>query len=64
MILSSGTWQPSNGMEKVDSQADPVWRGFVVWVVLKDNLGKGSEDTGKREIEVMDPRVEGRLGKK
>lgn len=64
VILSSDTWQPSNGMEKVGSQTDPVWRVFVVRVVLKDKLGKGSEDMGKREIEVMNPKVEGRLGRK
>lgn len=51
-------------MERIDSQTDPVWRVFVVWVVLKDKLGKGSKDMGKREIEVMDPEVEGRLGRK
>lgn len=51
-------------MERIDSQTDPVWRVFVVWVVLTDKLGKGSEDMGKREIEVMDPEVEGRLGRK
>lgn len=51
-------------MEKVESQIDPLWRVFVVWVVLKDKLGRGSEEMGKREIEVVDPKVGGRLGRK
>lgn len=33
-------------------------------VVLKDKLGKEREDFGKREIEVMDFKVRGRLGRK
>lgn len=37
------------------ARLDPVCRIFVVWVVLKDKLGK--KRTGKREIEVMDHKI-------
>lgn len=61
--MPNSAWQPSNGVEKIDSQIDPVWKALAV-VVLKDKLGKEREDLGKREIEVMDPKVRGRLGRK
>lgn len=48
--VPNSAWQPINGVEKVESQTDPVWRVHAAWVAPKGQLGKGREYIGRRDI--------------